>query len=81
MFIGKLLCNVGCVHLELTARLRFRLMPNCMVKNHKTQLVPNDPDIWAVQTREKSNVLCLIADDQELITANFIIFEIKDYVW
>lgn len=44
---------------------------------HKTQPVPNDPDIWAMQTWEKSNVLGLIADDQELITANFITTEVR----
>lgn len=43
--------------------------------------LPTDLDIWVVQTREKSNMLCLIADDQELITANFIIVEVKGYVW
>lgn len=56
-------------------------MPNGLIKNYKTQAVPSYPNIWAVQTWEKSNVLHLIADDQELITANFIIVEVKGYVW
>lgn len=48
---------------------------------HKTPPVPSDPDTWAVQTWEKSDVLYLIADDQKLITANFIIIEVKGDVW
>lgn len=81
MLIGKLLCGIGRVHLEPAARLRFCSTPKSLIKNHKTQPVPNDPAIWAVQTWEKSNVLGLIAEEQELTTANFIIFELKGYVW
>lgn len=44
----KIAVNVGNVHLGLTAGLHFCLMPDSWIMRHKTQPVPNDPDIWAV---------------------------------
>lgn len=80
MLIGKLLCGVEG---GIWRRLLGYISVQCQIawlRIIKPQPVPNDPGIWAVQTWEKSNVLCSIADEQELTTANFIIFEIKGYV-
>lgn len=77
MFIGKLLCGV---ERGIWRRLLGSISAGCQIawlRIIKPQPVPNDPDIWAMRTWEKSNVLYLIADEQELTTANFIIFEIK----
>lgn len=68
MFIGKLLCGVG---RGIWRRPLGHISTGCQIARLriiKPQPVPNDPDIWAVQTWEKSNVLCLIADEQQQIS-------------
>lgn len=79
MLIGKLLCGIGRVHLEPAAGLRVCSTPKSLIKNHKTPACAQ----WSsyLGCADKSNVLGLIADEQELTTANFIIIELKGYVW